>query len=164
MTDHIKIVESVEADADILTRIAFAAKRHWNYPEEYIKIWQEELTITRDYIKSSTVYKAVLNDKIIGFYSIVQNSKDFYSGDVFVPKGYWLEHIFIDPKFHRRGIGRQLIRHALNFARDQGIDQLKIFVDPYAKGFYDKIGAEFNNFSKSSIPGRMIPVYSVNVN
>lgn len=44
---------------------------------------------------------------------------------------------------------------------DAGIQHLLIFADPYAKGFCDKIGAGFLYDSKSSVPGRMIPVYDL---
>lgn len=36
---------------------------------------------------------------------------------------------------------------------DAGIQHLLIFADPYAKGFYDKIGAGYLYDSKSSVPG-----------
>jgi len=91
-------------DSDILTEIAFLAKRHWNYPEEYYEIWKDELTITEKYIKQNIVYKAVYEDLIVGFYSIVENKSDFYSGEILVQKGFWLEHIFIRPDYHRFGI------------------------------------------------------------
>lgn len=161
MIDSLKlqIVTADEQDAAILTDIAFSAKRHWPYPESYFNIWRQELTITQDYIASNTVYKILCNGTVAGFYSIVNNTRDFYSGEVFVQKGFWLEHIFISPEYHRRGMGRMLTDHAKQIAKGKGIDALLIFVDPFAKGFYDKIGADFLYDSKSSIPGRMIPVY-----
>jgi hypothetical protein len=30
------------SDAPELTKIAFAAKRHWDYPEEWIDLWADE--------------------------------------------------------------------------------------------------------------------------
>ena len=159
----IEIIQANNHDSDILTEIAFSAKRHWNYPDEYYEIWKNELTITEKYLKQNIVYKAILKDLIIGFYSIVENKSDFYSGDILVQKGYWLEHIFIRPDYHKHGIGKQLINHAKIISEKNGIQNLLIFVDPYAKGFYDKIGAEFLYESKSSIPDRLIPVYDMKI-
>lgn len=153
------VIPAEGSDAAVLTDVAFSAKRHWPYPESYYDIWKQELTITQDYIAANTVYKILRNSTVAGFYSIVNNAKDFYSGEVFVQKGFWLEHLFIRPEFHHQGIGRVLTDHALQIARSKGFDALLIFVDPYAKGFYDKIGADFLYDSKSSIPGRMIPIY-----
>jgi maltose O-acetyltransferase len=49
--------------------------------------------------------------------------------------------------------------HARNLSDAQGIRSLMIFVDPFARGFYDKLGAVFLYDSPSSIQGRKIPVY-----
>ena len=154
---------ALENDFDILTEIAFSAKRHWNYPDSYIDLWRDELTITRDYINQNSLFKAQYKDLIIGFYSIVENKRDFYSGDIFIKKGFWLEHIFIKPDYHKFGIGKIMINHAKDISRDFGISDLMIFVDPFAKGFYDKIGADYLYDSKSSIPDRLIPVYRLKV-
>lgn len=161
MIDHnkLQIIPAEKHDAEILTSIAFSAKRHWPYPESYFDIWQKELTITCDYIAANTVFKILCNGTVAGFYSIVHNTKEFCSGEVFVQKGFWLEHLFIRPEFQHQGIGRVLTDHAIQVAKSKGVDALLIFVDPYAKGFYAKIGADFLHDSKSSIPGRMIPVY-----
>ncbi len=159
----IQISKANVTDSDILTDIAFSAKRHWGYPDEYFQIWNNELTITKDYIHQNIIYKAHIDDLIFGFYSIIENKSDFYSGEILVKKGFWLEHIFIKPEYHRMGIGRLLIEHVISISRKIGISELLIFVDPYARGFYDRIGAEFLYESKSSIPGRLIPVYKINL-
>jgi hypothetical protein len=89
MTDlqNINIEEANFSDSEILTDIAFSAKRHWNYPEKYLK--------------QNIVYKASFDNIACGFYSIVENKSDFYSGENFVKKGFWLEHIFIKPEHHK---------------------------------------------------------------
>lgn len=159
----IQIKKANDSDSKILTDIAFSAKRHWNYPDEYFGIWKDELTITEEYIRQNVVYKAFVEDLVLGFYSVVENKSDFYSGEIFVQKGFWLEHIFIRPDYLRFGIGRQLIDHAKNLSKKMGINNLLIFVDPYARGFYDKIGAKFLYDSKSSIPNRLISVYDLKI-
>ncbi|MCG6191465.1 GNAT family N-acetyltransferase [Maribellus maritimus] len=165
MTDlqKIQIEKANLSDSKILTEIAFAAKRHWDYPDNYFEIWKEELTITERYVNENIVYHASLDNSILGFYSIVENKSNFFAGEIFVQKGFWLEHIFIRPDFHKFGIGRQLIKHAKMISKDMKIDNLLIFVDPFAAGFYDKIGAKFLYNSKSSIPDRLIPVYDLKV-
>jgi hypothetical protein len=159
----IKINKAQDNDCDILTEISFAAKGHWNYPNSYYELWKDELTISRDYINHNIVYKALFSDLILGFYSIVENKSDFYSGETLVKKGFWLEHIFIKPDYHKFRIGRLMIDHAKMISKAIRINHLLIFVDPYAKGFYDKIGADYLYDSKSSIPGRLIPVYDLKV-
>ena len=161
--EKIQIRQAQDIDSDLLTEISFAAKRHWNYPDNYYDLWKEELTITKNYINQNIVFKALYQDSVIGFYSIIENEADFFAGETFVKKGFWLEHIFIKPKYHKQGIGLLLINHAKHVSKDFGISDLLIFVDPYAKGFYDKVGAEYLYDSKSSIPDRMIPVYGLKI-
>ena len=43
-------------------------------------------------------------------------------------------------------------------------NELNIFVDPNAEGFYVKMGAKFVRTSKSSIPDRTIPIYCFKFN
>lgn len=54
-----------------------------------------------------------------------------------------------------------MINRAKNISEKMGIRNLLIFFDPFAKGFYDKIGVNFLYDSKSSIPDRLIPVYDL---
>lgn len=162
--NQIQIIKAEELDSRVLTEISFAAKRHWNYPETFFEVWKNELIISPDYINLNMVYKSLFNDLVIGFYSIVKVENNFWSGEVFIGKGFWMEHLFIRPEYHSMGIGRLMIEHALNSAKKNRIDRLIVFVDPFAKGFYEKIGANFLNESKSSIQGRLIPVYELKTN
>ena len=49
MTVEIRLAQ--RTDADTLTAIAHAAKRSWRYPEEWIRLWSNELTVTPDFIE-----------------------------------------------------------------------------------------------------------------
>lgn len=146
-------------DAKVLTEISFSAKRYWNYPEDFYEKWKDELTITENYIKYNIVFTAHVNNDIVGFYSIVKNPQDQSFGKVFMKAGYWMDHIFIRPEYIKQGIGSKLIDHLKRFCKDNEIYNLTIFVDPNAKGFYEKIGATFKYMSESNIENRQIPVF-----
>lgn len=143
------------SDAGILTGIAFKAKRFWPYPEAFFEIWKNELTISETEIENDTFFKVETKKRIIAFYSIVYVPRGKNVGEINVPRGYWLDHMFVLPKFHGNGIGSKMLQHALNTSPES----LQIFVDPYAIGFYEKHGATFWYNSPSSIHGREIPVY-----
>ncbi len=151
------------SDSAILTDISFAAKRYWKYPESYYNIWKDELTIDENYILKNIVYIATVKDVPAGYYSIVENRQDITVGPVFVGKGFWMEHIFISPQYMFQGIGSQLINHMKSLCADMQIDRIKIFVDPNAAGFYEKAGAKFKYMSESSIEGREIPVFEMDI-
>lgn len=144
------IRKALNADSPELTRIAFSAKRHWGYPEEYYQVWENELTITPYYVTANDVYVISDADAILGFYAVVAWKGEFY-----------LDHIFIDPSFLKQGIGSRLIRHLMQSQREKGVTQLNVLVDPNAVGFYDKIGAKFIEYVPSNIAGRVIPLYSI---
>jgi GNAT superfamily N-acetyltransferase len=162
MNEKIRI--ALPGEDEILTEIAFAAKRTWNYTENYFEIWKGELTITKEYIQNNIVFVAEKGKQVVGFYSIVSVVDDFMAGNVLVKKGFWLEHLFIDPPFQHQGIGRKLIEHIKNYCKENRIGKLKIFVDPHATGFYEKMDAEFVENSPSSIEGREVPVYFFIIN
>lgn len=161
MNEEIRIAHPNEGN--VLTAIAFAAKHTWDYPENYYHIWKDELTITNGYIDHNRVFVYEKGKRVVGFYSIVLIADDFVAGNVLVKKGFWLEHLFIQPSFQHKGIGRKLISHAIDYCRDNWIDCLMIFVDPNAPGFYEKMGATFIENSPSSISGRGIPIYRLDI-
>jgi maltose O-acetyltransferase len=156
MSEEIRMAYPKEANQ--LTEIAFAAKRTWNYPEHYFERWTGELTITKGYIDQNIVFVYEKEEQVVGFYSIVSVIDDFWAGNVLVKKGFWLEHLFINPKFQHKGIGRKLMGHVLKYCRENWIDEILVFVDPNAVGFYEKMGGTFIGNSPSSIEGREIPV------
>jgi ribosomal protein S18 acetylase RimI-like enzyme len=58
-------------DAVALTEIAFAAKRHWGYPEQWIQRWKDVLTIQPEFIARNETYVAFLDGQPVGFYALV---------------------------------------------------------------------------------------------
>jgi len=151
--------EAKISDSKRLTEIAFAAKQHWNYPKEFYEIWHNEMTITEEYILKNQVFLAIFNDEIMGFSSVVEVSNPTYIDEVYVKKGFWLDHLFIDPQYFNKGIGTKLIDYTRKYCHENGIFELLIFSEPLARGFYEKIGAKFMYETLSSIQGRMLPVY-----
>ena len=124
-----------DSEREILTEISFAAKRYWNYPEEYFAVWQEELTITAEYIQKNRVYVAEADGEIAGYFSLVKTENDFLAGETVTDDGYWLEHIFIRPQHIGKGFGRKLMNHLRVLCNDLGIDKVHILSDPHAAGF-----------------------------
>lgn len=152
-----------DTESGVLTNISFESKKYWNYPKAYFDVWRPELTITSDYINTNIVFVAEVDEKVVGYFSIVEVKEDFLAGQVMVSKGFWLEHIFILPEFIGQGIGTDLIANAKDICAKTNIDHLYIFSDPNAKGFYDKIGAKYINESPSSIEGRTVSLFELEI-
>lgn len=119
------------ADAATLTAIALDAKRHWDYPEEWIALWTPSLTITPAFISAHDVFVAACGGQMAGFYSLVS------------ARARWeLDHLYVRPAHMGRGIGRRLFRHAARrlHVRAPGVT-LFIEADPHAEPFYLRMGA-----------------------
>jgi GNAT superfamily N-acetyltransferase len=117
-------------DAESLSRIAFAAKGHWGYPERWMERWREGLTITQEFFRESEVYAAVVEGEPAGFYALVGEG----------PK-IELEHLWVLPERMGTGLGRALFDHAVGRAAALGAEVLGIEADPNAEGFYRHMGA-----------------------
>lgn len=69
--------------------------------------------------------------------------------------------MYILPENMGKGIGTKFTTHMKEYLSEKKVDKVLIFVDPKARGFYEKPGAKFLIDSNSSIPGRKIPVYEM---
>lgn len=135
-------------DADVLTQIAHDAKRYWGYPEHWIKHWQEDLTISPDFVETHQVFVAENDDRITGFYALIirQDKAE-------------LDHLWVAPEHIGAGVGKELFLHAMQTAASRNVSEVGISSDPNAEGFYRKMGAHRIGEVKSEIDGqsRLLP-------
>jgi GNAT superfamily N-acetyltransferase len=125
-----QIVRAKPKDADALTQIAHAAKRHWGYPERWIESWRDILTMRPEFIDANVAYCAAVDNRAVGFYLLTRESD-----------GLHLDHLWVLPQAMGRGIGRALFEHAVQQANAAGFRAIKIEADPNAEGFYLRMGA-----------------------
>ena len=128
MNITVDILPATPEDADALTRIAFAAKRYWGYPESWIQHCRDSLTITPALVRNSRVYAAVSGGEPCAFYALTG-------------AGGELEHLWVSPGWIGSGVGRLLFEHAMREAARRGASAVTIEADPNAEGFYLRMGA-----------------------
>lgn len=150
-------------DAKILTKISFASKRHWNYPKQYFEIWNDELTISPDYVQKNEVFVYESDGAIMGYYAVVNLKEDITINEVFISKGGWLEHMFIDPPNIGKGIGTKLFDHLRERCFKKGVRKLGILADPNSRGFYEKMGCVYIGEYTSTIKGRTTPFMELRI-
>ena len=127
----VMIRPAAPSDAEVLTALALAGKRHWGYPEPWLEAWRGLLTITPDYLAAHVVACAEEGTgRVVGFYALERE------GD-----RCRLEHLWLDPSLIGRGLGLQLFEHAVRSARAMGAAELLIEAEPNAEGFYLHMGA-----------------------
>ena|SRR5207247_1578729 len=144
-----QILRAKPDDATTLTEIAFAAKRHWGYPTEWIESWRDLLTVLPEFIAGHETYAAIDEGHTVGFYALGRK------GDRMD-----LLHLWVLPEAMSRGVGRSLFIHALERARNLGFRELEIESDPNAEGFYKRMGAHRVGTSTKDVagPNRELPI------
>jgi GNAT superfamily N-acetyltransferase len=144
-------------EAAVLTQLSLESKGYWRYPKKYFDTWVAELTINVAYIKKNDVYVCQNNGLIAGYYAIIQLDKDLIVSGIRIEKGYWLEHMFVAPRYIGSGIGTKMFDHLRTKCETKGINKLKIIADPNARGFYEKMGCHYLEEFPSTIAGRTTP-------
>ncbi|MFN8412272.1 MAG: GNAT family N-acetyltransferase [Anaerolineales bacterium] len=147
-----QIIRATPEDADSLTQITIAAKRHWQYPETWIQLWMPKLTVTPEYIQTHETWQVIVDDKSVAYYSF-EKSKD----------GLWLDNLWVLPEFMGLGVGKLLFTHALERCKEQQISILKIEADPNAQSFYEHMGARKVTEHQTEIDGevRILPIMEI---
>jgi GNAT superfamily N-acetyltransferase len=142
MGSEVTIRRSSPEDAATLTTIALEAKRHWGYPEHWIKHWESDLTISSDFIRDNHVYVAEQNGWIVGFYALcIANNKAE------------LEHMWVAPMVIGTGVGKELFLDAMERAAQLDVGSVEITSDPNAAGFYKRMGARQIGETDSVVDG-----------
>ncbi|HKP35842.1 MAG TPA: GNAT family N-acetyltransferase [Pyrinomonadaceae bacterium] len=145
---NIEIRRAQPEEAETLTGIAHAAKRHWGYPEHWIAHWKPDLTITPDFISANEVFVAIVEGEVVGCCALVLSDSLAE-----------IEHMWIKPEYMGAGVGRALFTHARTRAADLNLRELELSADPNAEGFYKCMGAVRIGEVKSEIDGqpRVLP-------
>jgi GNAT superfamily N-acetyltransferase len=135
---RIAIRLATSEDSERATGIARRAKAHWGYPAEWLASWDRDLVISAADIDRHRTFVASLEDEVVGVCQLQE-------GD----RGAMLEHVWVDPQCHGRGVGRALVEHALAEAR--GV--IAVVADPNAEAFYVKLGAKRVGEVNAPMPG-----------
>ncbi len=138
------------SEADALSEIAWAAKRHWGYPEHWLAHWRSALVISPEFIRTHVTVAARGEEGVLGFAALAQE------GDLLR-----LEHLWVRPAAMGRGVGCALFREMQRRAGALGFSAFEIESDPHAAGFYEHMGAERIGSHPATMEDqpRALPVY-----
>lgn len=147
MSFEIRLAEP--SDATALSALARRAKAHWGYSAEWLARWRSELRLTREYLTAHTAFVAMMGETRVGV-CVLQETP-----------AASLEHVWVDPAYHGRGIGRALVNRTLAHARELGLDRVQVQSDPFAEAFYVTLGARPIGAVPAPMPGapdRVLPL------
>ena len=138
------------SDAKALTELAHRAKAHWGYPTEWLQLWNGDLTISGDYLLAHRSFVAESGGKRVGLCVLEIRGKRATLG-----------HVWVSPECHRKGIGTALVARSLEAAVKAGVRSVEVVADPFAEGFYVRLGARKLRDEPAPMPGapeRTLPV------
>lgn len=143
------MIEKANVNDDlVLTAITKKSKAHWGYSDEQIEIWSEFLTVTKEYIETQSVYKLVVEDRTVGYYSFFHESENTIK----------LDNLFVLPDFIGKGFGKLLMNDFLIRLEKGNIQKVVLNSEPNAEKFYVKFGFIKVGQIETSIKDRYLPV------
>lgn len=142
-----EILRASSKDHKILTDITIDSKAFWGYSQNQIEIWKDDLTISENYINKNEVYKLILENEIIGYYSILKINESVFK----------LDNLFLYQKYIGKGYGNILMKHFLEKIKFLEGKEIILDSEPNAEEFYTKFG--FKTYAKleSTIKNRFLP-------
>jgi len=148
----ILITKADPQDAPILTKLAIAAKRHWNYPERWMELWLPQLTFSPEYFQANESWVVEQDGVPIAFSTVQERNGNF-----------WIENMWVLPEYMGQGVGKKLFTYALNLARERGYKSLQLEADPKAVGFYKKMGLHIIGEHQYELDGqpRVLPLMEI---
>lgn len=134
---------AVAADIPALNAIALAAKAHWGYTDEQLRVWRSDLEVQPDSLESRPVFVAEVDGQVAGFVQVATNVQPWE-----------VCAMWVLPSHMGRGLGRSLLARACHFAAAAGQRELSIDSEPNAEGFYRACGAWVVGHVAAPVPGR----------
>ena len=141
------------ADCPTLTKISKAAKAYWGYTQEWLDLWEEDLTITPQLMEKDRIYKLVKGDEILGF-CVISEQEGVLE----------IEHLWIRPEHIGKGLGKFLLQKVLDQVITKSHVTLSVIADPNATGFYEKFGLKTVKYIPSQPTGRKLPLMQLPLN
>lgn len=147
------IEKAMTQDTIDITELAMRSKAHWDYSEEQILSWKEDLTITETDVLEKEIYKLTFEGILVGYYS-------YYTVDSSTIK---LDGLFVDASFVGKWYGRTLITDFLWRIKTTEAKKVTLDSDPHAQKFYEKVWFKKVTQKESSIKGRFLPIMEMEI-
>jgi GNAT superfamily N-acetyltransferase len=141
---HIRRARPDEAPA--LAELAVRSKGYWPYPPEFLARFARGLGMSAEVVAANEVRVGERDGCVRGFYTLLHRADRTVLDDL------WLE-----PAEIGRGSGRVLFEHARDRALAAGAAVLEWEAEPYAVGFYERMGGTMVRWADSPL-GRPMPV------
>lgn len=143
-----EIIKANSDDDKILTEITKRSKAYWGYSDKQIDEWSDLLTITSEYIQSNEVYKLVINQSAVAYYSYFEIENNSVR----------LDNLFVSPENIGKGFGKILMHDFILKIKQSKKSGIVLDADPSAKKFYESFGFTKIGKIETSIKDRFLPI------
>jgi GNAT superfamily N-acetyltransferase len=150
MSAPLVLRRAVCGEAAAITGLVLRSKASWGYDAHFMRRAAAELVVSEQDIAARDVFVAQAGQALAGVAGIDHLAQP--------PE---LDLLFVDPAHQGTGLGRALLRHALQAAHARGLRELAIASDPYAEAFYLSQGAIRVGAQHSPSTGRELPLLSI---
>ncbi len=135
------------SDLPVLTELALRSKAYWGYTEAFVEACRNEFVANIDAAEPGQIAVGYVGNKPIGFVQVEIKERTAE-----------LMMLFIEPTHIGKGYGGRLFQWAVAKSTDAGATRMMIEADPYAAGFYEKVGAHrIGTVPSVSFPDRGLP-------
>ena len=140
-------------EASALTDLATRSKRSWGYSDEFMRKVMPDMIVHRKFLEEENGIVAEDDGTTVG-YAIVRVDGD----------EAFLRDLFVEPSQQRKGIGKALFEESTRLARAAGAVRIRLFGDPNATAFYERLGLRKIGDEPSIVGGgRTTPVMVMDI-
>jgi GNAT superfamily N-acetyltransferase len=144
-------IRSAEAhEGERLREIAVAAKSHWGYDADRVRLWAAGGDFSPAGLRGKEVYVAEVGGRVVGWAGLIPQ------GEV-----CWLDDLWIEPEWMGRRIGTRLFEHAAARGRQLGATRMEWEAERHARGFYEKLGGRYLRDGEPGVWGRVSAILGV---
>lgn len=143
-----EIIKANPDDHKVLTEITKKSKAYWGYSNEQMEEWSGLLTIKEEYIKNNEVYKLVVHNLTVAYYSYFSINENTVK----------LDNLFVLPDEIGKGCGKLLMNDFLNKIKKSKLKTIILDADPNAQKFYESFGFIKIGQIETSIKNRFLPI------
>jgi GNAT superfamily N-acetyltransferase len=149
---QVEVRRAAANEGERLREIALAAKASWGYDLQRVREWAALGDFTPAGLRQKDVYVAEADRNVVGWTGAI------HRGDV-----WWLDDLWIEPKWMRKGIGRRLFEAAAEQGRQRGAIRMEWEAERHAIGFYEKMGGRYVRESEPGVWGRTSAIMALDL-
>lgn len=148
-----EIIKANPTEHEVLTEITKKSKAYWGYSNEQMEEWSELLTIKEEYIKNNEVYKLLINNSIVAYYSYFEIEENSVR----------LDNLFVSLENIGKGYGKLLMNDFILKIKQNKTKRIILDADPNAQTFYESFGFVKVGQIETSIKDRFLPIMELKI-